>query len=154
MTTTFRVSNGVRYKITDGRVLNPIQGKDFSSKSSPKTYTALIWEDGDQSCNCKGWATHKNCTHVRDMYDRAMQGQYGAAVRDLVRQFDRQRAERAAERIHEIVQARQPPPTAVYHSFYPDRPSRVAPAQLPPTPKQPKRDDDMPPEPGRRRIKL
>ncbi len=101
MTTTFRGG----FKITGGRRLRPLQNETYSSQSDPtrSPYRATIWEDGDLSCNCRGWATHKHCRHTDDMRRRALALAYGATVRDLVTLYettslDRQDVERSRGR--------------------------------------------------------
>ncbi len=53
--------------LVDGRVIEAEARLTYESQTDyGKTYTTTIWKDGFVSCNCRGWATHKNCWHIRD----------------------------------------------------------------------------------------
>jgi len=37
----------------------------YESESRPgKFYEVRLNADGNKTCNCRGWATHRNCWHV------------------------------------------------------------------------------------------
>lgn len=71
MPTSFRPGG---YKITDGQTFRPLFTVEFGSRSNPsaRPYTTIFWDDGDLSCNCRGWATHKNCRHCVALHEAAL----------------------------------------------------------------------------------
>lgn len=165
MTTSFR--NGRKY--TDGVEVRALHSEVFPSNSNPNAqYIATFWQDGDVSCNCRGWATHKHCRHCEELVERAEQGRLRAApiVNDAARSarlrwVEQQRfldlvrrREETRERDHfdrTIGQQPTRPPLPLRRRVTPapdQRPQRPQPRRTPP------RDDPPPPPTTGRKIAL
>jgi hypothetical protein len=126
-------------KIVNGRAYEPLVMKTNPSRSDPSKppYQTIFWADGDASCNCRGWATHKHCRHVLDLLHEVETGYLGNGVRDIRRVAQlRRRAHQELTSIGDgVFQTREPKsrqsrrrPGASY-VVSPD----VAPAQAAPT---------------------
>ena len=55
------------FKVVDGSRIKPVHMRDFRSSNGMTVYTAILWEDGESSCNCPGWAMRKRCRHSQSM---------------------------------------------------------------------------------------
>lgn len=78
--------NGV--KLVDCVSFRAICHRTFASRTSDSVYTAILWSDGQPSCNCRGWATHKRCRHCVELMEDARTGILVEHARRLAR-FDR-----------------------------------------------------------------
>jgi len=52
-------------KIVDGVEYDAVRFYECLSSNGFTVYTAILWSDGEASCNCPGWTRHKErrCKH-------------------------------------------------------------------------------------------